>query len=121
MVSNAIVPGLTDGKPAIWSNDALALLRSYGYENAVIYTDSLTAKAVPGALDQATLKAWQAGVDVAVIVQTKQQLNEINSDITAIIARATSALQSGQLNKESVVQSVARILARKNIDPCSIK
>jgi len=121
MVSNAVVPGLTNGQPAIWSADALALLRSYGYDNAVVYTDSLTAKAIPGTLDQAALKAWQAGVDVAVIVQTKQQLNEINSDITTIINRATAALQSGQLNKESVAQSVVRILARKNIDPCSIK
>jgi beta-N-acetylhexosaminidase len=121
MVSNAVVPRLTNGQPAIWSADALALLRSYGYNNAVVYTDSLTAKAIPGTLDQAALKAWQAGVDVAVIVQTKQQLNEINSDVATIITRATSALQSGQLSKESVTQSVQRILARKGINPCSIQ
>jgi hypothetical protein len=121
MVSNAAVPGLTNGQPAIWSADALALLRSYGYDNAVVYTDSLTAKAIPGALDQAALKAWQAGVDVAVIVQTKQQLNEINSDVATIITNATSALQSGKLNKESVTHSVERILARKGINPCSIQ
>lgn len=121
MVSNAIVPGLTNGQPTIWSTDAIALLRSYGYEDAVVYTDSLTAKAIPGTLDQAALKAWRAGVDVAVIVQTKQQLNEINSDVATIITRATSALQSGQLDKKSVAQSVERILARKGINPCSLQ
>lgn len=121
MVNNATVPGLTNGQPAIWSPEAVSLLRGYGYADSVVYTDSLTAKAIPGSLDQAALKAWQAGIDVAMVVQTKSQTGELDSDTTAIITLGVSSLQSGALTKESVTQSVLRILTRKGIDPCSIK
>lgn len=121
MISNAVVPDLTNGQPAIWSPEAVSLLRSYGYTNAVVYTDSLTAKAIPGTLDQAALKTWQAGVDVAVVVQTNDQTTTLDSDANAIISLGVASLESGALTKESVAQSVLRILTRKGIDPCSIK
>lgn len=120
MISNAIVPELTDGQPAVWSPDAVKLLRSYGYENAVVYSDSLTAKAIPGTLQDAALKAWQAGIDVAMIVQTKDQTPDIASYADQIIAQAKTALENNSLERSSVVESVARILARKDIDPCTI-
>jgi len=120
MVSNAIVPGLTDGNPAVWSPAALALLRSSGYQQSVVYTDSLTAAAIPGTLADASVKSWQAGIDVALIVQTRQNTPNLQNDLTAIIARATSALQSGELNSKELNASVARILARKGINPCDI-
>jgi beta-N-acetylhexosaminidase len=120
MMSNAIVPELTNGQPAVWSSEAVKLLRSYGYNNAVVYTDSLTAKAIPGTLQDASLKAWQAGIDVAVIVQTKEQTAEISGYATDILTQAKTALQNSSLERSSVVESVARILARKNIDPCTI-
>ncbi len=120
MISNATVPELTDGQPAVWSSDAVKLLRSYGYENAVVYSDSLTAKAIPGTLQDAALKAWQAGIDVAMIVQTKDQTPDIASYADQIIAQAKTALENNSLERSSVVESVARILARKDIDPCTI-
>ncbi len=120
MMSNAIVPELTNGQPAVWSSEAVKLLRSYGYNNAVVYTDSLTAKAIPGTLQDASLKAWQAGIDVAVIVQTKEQTAEISGYASDILTQAKTALQNSSLERSSVVESVARILARKNIDPCTI-
>ena len=120
MISNATVPELTNGQPAVWSRDAVNLLRSYGYNAAVVYSDSLTAKAIPGTLQDAALKAWQAGVDVAVIVQTKDQTSDISSYVSQIIAQAKTALENNSLERSSVVESVARILARKNIDPCTI-
>lgn len=120
MMSNAIVPDLTNGQPAVWSPEAVRLLRSYGYDNAVVYSDSLTAKAIPGTLQDAALKAWQAGIDVAVIVQTKDQTPEIATYASQIITQAKTALENGSLERSSVVESVARILARKNIDPCTI-
>lgn len=120
MISNAIVPELTDGQPAVWSPDAVKLLRSYGYENAVVYSDSLTAKAIPGTLQDAALKAWQAGIDVAMIVQTKEQTPEVAGYVSQIIAQAKTALENNTLERSSVVESVVRILARKNVDPCTI-
>lgn len=121
MVSNAIVPDLTEGQPAIWSPAALSLLRSYGYQDSVVYTDSLTAKAIPGQLDAAVIKAWQAGIDVAVIVQQHDQTVNLTNDFQAIQTRATSALQSGELNNSDFSKSALRILQRKGIEPCSLQ
>ena len=121
MVSNAIVPGLTDGQPAVWSSAAVSLLRSYGYQDAVVYTDSLTARAIPGTIEDAAIKSWQAGNDVALIVQTSSQTGTLPSIFDAIVNKATTALQSGKLDKEKFAESVVRIFNRKNIDPCSIQ
>lgn len=121
MVSNAIVPGLTDDQPASLSAAAVALLRSKGYQQAVIYSDSLTAKGVPGLLQDAVVQAWQAGIDVALIVQTDIQTPSLDSYIQSIITRATAALQSGELNNADFSASVARIFARKGIDACQLK
>ncbi|MEO8691643.1 MAG: glycoside hydrolase family 3 N-terminal domain-containing protein [Candidatus Saccharimonas sp.] len=120
MVANAIVPGLTDGQPAIWSSPAVALLRSYGYQQAVVYSDSLTAKAIPGSLEDAAIKTWAAGVDVALIVQTSDQTLDLQQYIEQIITRATGAIASGELTEDSLDQSVLRILNRKGVDPCNI-
>ena len=120
MVSNAIVPDLTEGQPAVWSSAALSLLRSYGYQNAVIYTDSLTAKAIPGTIEDAAIKSWQAGNDVALIVQEPNDTATLPSIFEAINNKAVAALQSGELDKQKFSESVLRILNRKNIDPCTI-
>jgi beta-N-acetylhexosaminidase len=121
MVANAIVPDLTNGQPAVWSPAAISLLRSMGYQDAVVYSDSLTAKAIPGSLADAAVKAWGAGVDVALIVQTEPQTPEIASDVQAIITEAEAAVQSGALSQDVVSASVAQIFARKGIDACTMK
>jgi beta-N-acetylhexosaminidase len=120
MVSNAIVPGLTDGQPAIWSSAAVTLLRNQGYKDAVIYTDSLTAKAVSGALEDAAIKAWQAGNDIALIVQKHEDTYTLSTIFASIKARAITALQSSALNKQKFAESVLRILQRKGVDPCAL-
>ena len=120
MVGNMIVPGLTDGQPAVWSKPAIDLLRSLGYQNAVVYTDSLTANAIPGTLDEAVLKTWQAGTDVALIVQDSSDTSGLASYLSMITTRITSALQSGELKSTDLNASVLRILERKQIDPCKL-
>ena len=121
MVNNAVIPDLTDGQPAVWSAAVVTLLRSYGYQNAVIYTDSLTAAAIPGTLADAAVKAWQAGIDVALIVQTPVNTANLPSYIQSITDRAAAALQAGELDRNAFSASVLRILSRKGIDPCAIK
>jgi len=107
MVSNAIVPGLTDGQPAIWSAKAVQMLRSMGYQQAVIYSDSLTAQSVPGTLGDATVKAWEAGIDVALIVQKPADTPQLASDIQAITDSAEQAVQAGALSPDSIAASGA--------------
>jgi beta-N-acetylhexosaminidase len=120
MVSNVIVPDLTDGQPASWSPAAVALLRHEGYQQSVVYSDSLTAKAIPGQLNDAVIKAWQAGIDVALIVQIEDQTPELTSYFHTIVISTTVALQSGKLNNNEFTASINRILTRKQIDPCQL-
>ncbi|MEJ0073824.1 MAG: glycoside hydrolase family 3 N-terminal domain-containing protein [Candidatus Saccharibacteria bacterium] len=120
MVGNVIVPDLTDGQPAVWSAAAVKLLRSYGYQDSVVYTDSLTADAIPGTLEDAVVKAWQAGIDVALVVQTHDHTADVPSYIQSITASADAALQSGRLDSKAFAASVLRILDRKGIDPCTL-
>lgn len=120
MVSNAIVPGLSDGQPAIWSKKAIDLLRSLGYQNAVVYSDSLTAQAIPGSIEAAAVKAWQAGIDVVVIVQDKQSTTAYKSYIDSIIEAGNNALESSSLSGKELNQSILRILTDKHIDACTV-
>jgi len=120
MVANVIVPELTNGQPAVWSPEAVALLRSYGYENAVVYSDSLTAEAIPGALDDAAVKAWQAGIDVALIVQEREDSATLAALFASIMTKGNAALENGNLDKTKLAESVLRILQRKGVDACSI-
>lgn len=120
MVSNAIVPDLTDGQPAVWSKPAVDLLRSLGYQDAVVYSDSLTARAISGTLADAVIKTWQAGVDVALIVQTTDNTDGLDSLLAGITAAAGQSVDSGTLTKGNMVDSVNRILTRKSIAPCSL-
>jgi hypothetical protein len=98
----------------------VSLLRSLGYEQAVIYTDSLTAQAVPGAIGDAVVKAWQAGIDVAVVVQTKDQTANLSQTVDEITTVARNTLSQGVLSKRQLVESNLRIFARKNINPCNL-
>ncbi len=120
MVGNMVVPGLTNGQPAIWSKEAVALLRQKGYEDAVVYSDSLTAKAVPGTIEDAAIKAWEAGIDVAVIVQERQDLAATTSYVQSIISLGTAQLTSDATKETVLNDSIGRILKRKSIDPCLI-
>lgn len=120
MISNAMVPQLTNQQPAIWSAAAVSLLRSYGYTDAVVYTDSLTAKAIPGYLSEAAIKSWQADIDIALVVQTRTQTSQLGSLISTIIDKASQALVNGQLDRHTINQSVLRILKRKQVDACTL-
>lgn len=121
MVGNMIVPGLTDGQPAIWSNKAVTMLRGMGYQDAVIYTDSLTAEAIPGDIKDAALKAWRAGIDVALIVQPDTETANLPAYFDDIIRYAVAAVQSDTLSTSGINESVLRIFERKQVDPCQLQ
>lgn len=121
MIGSMIVPDLTDGQPAVWSKKAVDLLRSLGYQDAVVYTDSLTANAIPGALDDAVIKTWQAGTDVALIVQDSTDTANLAGYLQTIAAKAEAAIESKEIDTNMFNTSVLRILTRKHIDPCSLQ
>ncbi len=121
MIGNMIVPELTNNQPAIWSPEVVALLRSLGYDEAVVYTDSLTAEAVPGNLEDAAGKAWTAGIDVALIVQSREQAGDIPSLVSLILSAAINNFQADATNEDELNKSVARILARKQLNPCQLQ
>lgn len=120
MVSNAIVPDLTNGQPATWSSAAVELLRSYGYQNAVVYSDSLTAEAIPGTLAEAAVKAWLAGIDVALVVQDESETSSHAGYISEIINAGLAAFNNGTLSSDSINQSALRIFTRKGVDACTL-
>lgn len=120
MVSNAVTPGLTNSQPAIWSKQAVDLLRGLGYKDAILYSDSLTAEAVPGPLSEAVVKSWQAGIDVAVIVQSEEDSQSIGDYMSEIFSIAKNLLSNGDLSQDDINSSMLRIMNRKNINPCSL-
>lgn len=121
MIGNMVIPNLTDDQPAVWSKKAVDLLRSLGYQDAVVYTDSLTANAIPGALDDAVIKTWQAGTDVALIVQDGTDTANLAGYLQTIATKAAAAIESKAISSTELNASVLRILTRKHIDPCSLQ
>jgi beta-N-acetylhexosaminidase len=121
MVGNMIVPSLTNDQPAVWSPEAVSLLRSLGYKNAVIYSDSLSAEAIPGSIKEAVLKTWLAGIDVAVVVQPTDETTHLTSYFEDIISYAKAAVESKELDTTALDASVLRIFERKQINPCELK
>ena len=123
MVSNATIPGLTQGAPASLSRVAITdtLRAQLGYKKAVVYTDSLTAKAVPGLLSNASVKAWKAGADVALIVQTQKQDSATTDYIESIVQAGKQALANKTLSEDELNASIGRIFARKGVDACKVQ
>lgn len=123
MASNAAIPGLTNGQPASLSRQAITntLRTKYGYRDAVIYTDSLTAKAISVPVPEATVQAWEAGADVAVIVQLPDQTLDLLPDfVTPVLQAGKAALKSGALDRQELNASVERIFTRKHINACKL-
>jgi hypothetical protein len=66
------------------------------------------------------VKAWQAGIDVALLVQKENQTPTLAVMIDSIVAKAKAALRSGELHTNDFNASVGRILTRKGIDACKL-
>jgi beta-N-acetylhexosaminidase len=103
MVGHLIVPGLTNGTPASLSPAAIHLLRSeFGYENALVMTDSLEMKAVGLSVAAAAVKAIGAGADVVIFTETDQA--------PTVITALVDAVNSGVLT-EATIDAAARRVA----------
>ncbi len=115
MVGHLDVPGLTEGRPASLSPEAIdGLLRGQlGFEGLVI-TDSLDMGAVTArwSTPEAVLAALAAGADIALLGDT----SELDEVYEAVVA----AVESGELPSPRLTSAAARVLAVKGVNPCTL-
>ncbi|MGW4062659.1 glycoside hydrolase family 3 N-terminal domain-containing protein [Amycolatopsis sp. NPDC004747] len=110
MVGHLDVPDLTDGVPASVSPAAYRLLRGEFAFTGPVVTDDLGAmKAITAQypLPEAVLKALQAGAD--------QALWSSGGRVDEVLDRLTKAVQTGELPKARVQESVTRVLRGKGL------
>lgn len=126
MVGNQIVPGLTAGLPASLSPAAITteLRGVLGYKENVVITDSLSAQAITDqfTIAEAVVKSWEAGSDIALVVQSDPQQIMAPQQLDQIVSLARTAVNHGELRPSAIDNSVARIFAlnQKHIDACKI-
>ncbi|MGH9102569.1 MAG: glycoside hydrolase family 3 N-terminal domain-containing protein, partial [Acidimicrobiales bacterium] len=112
MMSNAIVPGLTNGLPATMSPASYAFLRNdLGFDGLTI-TDALGAAAVSGAgysEERAAVTAVASGADMVLVD---------GSQFGQVLAALTQAVGAGDLPVARVDDAVARILQAKGEPAC---
>ena len=117
MVGHLEVPGLTGTDPASLSPAAYALLRSGGYGgppfNGLVFTDDISSMAAINqryGVSEASLKAFQAGADVALWTTT--------DEVPAVLDRLEQAVAAGELNIATVDASLQRVAAMKGPPRC---
>ena len=117
MVGHLEVPGLTGTDPASLSPAAYALLRSGGYGgppfNGLVFTDDISSMAAVNqryGVSEASLKAFQAGADVALWTTT--------DEVPAVLDRLEQAVAAGELNMATVDASLQRVAAMKGPPRC---
>ena len=117
MVGHLEVPGLTGTDPASLSPAAYALLRSGGYGGppftGLVFTDDISSMAAVNqryGVSEASLKAFQAGADVALWTTT--------DEVPAVLDRLEQAVAAGELNMSTVDASLQRVVAVKGPPHC---
>jgi beta-N-acetylhexosaminidase len=116
MVGHMQVPGLTGNDPASLSPDAYGLLRSGNYGGppfgGLVFTDDLSSMGAINqryGVDEAVLRALQAGADVALWVTTPE--------VPAVLDRLDNALAAGELSQSKVDDSVQKLAIAKGPNP----
>ncbi len=120
MMSNASVPGLTNGIPASLSPQAVELLRNVIGFNGVIITDSLETVSISSYqpdLAKAVVDSAEAGNDLIMLASSNP--NQMASYQSALHA-LTQAMAAGFLPRRTVEARVGRILALKGFPPSCI-
>lgn len=119
MVGHLIVPGLTGPQtPASISGRAIGMLRTgEGYDgppfDGVIFSDDLSGmKAISDRypIEQAVLKAFQAGSDIGLWLATDK--------VSSVLDTLETAVRDGKLAEADVDASVVRILKAKGVLTC---
>jgi beta-N-acetylhexosaminidase len=115
MVGHLNVPGLSGTTPASVSDEAITgLLREELGFDGLVFSDSLSMGAIAASRPppQAAVSAIAAGADVALFVTI--------ADPVAVVNALETAVNDGTLPGDQVDASVARVLAAKDVDPCTL-
>lgn len=114
MTSHLDVPGLTEeGEPVTFSPPAVALLREDLGFDGVIMSDALNMGALaPLTVAEAAEAAMIAGHDLLIAGHP--------DDALATIAQLAEAVTAGRIDRDQIDESLVRVLALKNINPCSV-
>ncbi|MDH3753287.1 MAG: glycoside hydrolase family 3 protein [Acidimicrobiia bacterium] len=115
MVGHLVVPDLTEGLPATLSPAAVdGILRAeFGFDGLVI-TDAMNMGAITTQFEasEAVEMAIGAGVDLVMIESITQ--------VEPLVAALIDAVGAGRLSEAQIDDSVERVLATKQVDPCKI-
>ncbi len=108
LVAHVVVPALGSDLPATMSKEAVSILREDWQFDGVIVTDDLTMGAITEhyAMDEVTVKAIQAGVDMLLIAHGDESL-ELG------YAGVKKAVEQGEISEARIDESVRRILQLK--------
>ncbi len=138
MIGSEVIPGLTDGvdkKVGTVDDIPVSLSRTaatdhfkkiYLSKGAVTYTDDLGAPGISNkwSVSEASVETWKAGIDEALFVITSAKSPSkkmtVAEQIDAVIAEGKAALKSGELNRNEVEASVARLMLNKSVDACGV-
>ena len=115
MIGHLVVPGLTGDLPASLSSAAIKdLLRNELSFNGLVLTDSLGMGAISDrwSISEAAVMALSAGIDIVMIADPSQA--------SVLLDRLEESLDVGELKEEMVLNSVEKVLALKNVDPCEV-
>lgn len=110
MVSNSIVPGLTDGQPASLSKAANEAAHQLGFKYTL--TDALNAKAITLPLNQAVVKALEAGNNMALFVDPSNG-TKLTAEMQQIDAFAAAEIKAGNLTEKQINHDFRGLLAMK--------
>jgi len=119
-----MVPAIDDTTCSTLSKPILNLLRHQGHFDGVIISDSLVMQGITALcnnLSDAAIQAINAGCDMLLIggrCLIGSTLHEVTyDDIAQVHAALVGAVQSGQISKDRLDNSVTRILKLKNSYP----
>lgn len=115
MLGHLDVPGLTEpGVPASLSPATVRLLRDdHGFAGVVMTDDLAGMAAVTDRLapEDAAVDALAAGVDVVLLS---------GADVGHLLDVVEAAVADGELTEATIDAAVARVLAYKGVDPCTV-
>lgn len=120
MVSNAVVPGLTD-LPASLSSAVIrdVLVGTLGFRGLIL-TDSLSAGAISGAgftVPAAAVQAIQAGADMVLFGAASSQ--DAIAQFRAIVSAEVAAVANGSLSRTRLQDAATSVLSVRGTSVCS--
>ncbi|MDW3176644.1 MAG: glycoside hydrolase family 3 N-terminal domain-containing protein [Acidimicrobiia bacterium] len=115
MVGHLVVRGLTNGKPATLSSEAIdGLLRTDMGFDGLVMTDALNMDAIADSMNnaEAAEQSLRAGIDLVMLGNL--------ADSEATIEQLSDAVRSGRLDEQTVNESFLRVLDERQIELCSL-